>query len=97
LSETFPVTDRTKIVREPNRAVMVTRLLTGGTLADRIPSDGSGAARTRAKALNCRRISEMWDSIEVYCVNITLAFFMSLNLLDMGPRLNCREAIEGLR
>jgi WD40 repeat protein len=32
--------------REPNRAVMVTRLLTGGTLADRIPSDGFDTART---------------------------------------------------
>jgi serine/threonine protein kinase len=32
--------------REPNRAVMVTRLLTGGTLVDRIPSDGFGTAQT---------------------------------------------------
>jgi BASS family bile acid:Na+ symporter len=39
----------------------------------------------------------MWDSIEVYFVNVTLAVFMSLNLLDMGLRLNRREAIEGLR
>jgi DNA-binding SARP family transcriptional activator/WD40 repeat protein len=32
--------------REPNRAVMVTRLLTGGTLAERIPVDGFGTAPT---------------------------------------------------
>jgi BASS family bile acid:Na+ symporter len=39
----------------------------------------------------------MSDLIEVYLVNVTLAVFMSLNLLDMGLRLNRREAIEGLR
>lgn len=39
----------------------------------------------------------MWDSIEVHVVNVTLAVFMSLSLLDMGLRLNRREAIEGLR
>ncbi len=39
----------------------------------------------------------MPDVIEVYLVNVTLAVFTSLNLLDMGLRLNRREAIEGLR
>ena len=39
----------------------------------------------------------MWDSIEVYLVNVTLAVYMSLNMFDMGLRLNRREAIEGLR
>ena len=38
----------------------------------------------------------MPDSIEVYLVNVALAVFMSLNLLDMGLRLNLREAMEGL-
>jgi len=37
------------------------------------------------------------NSIEIYIVNVTLAVFMSLNLFDMGLRLNCQEAIEGLR
>ena len=39
----------------------------------------------------------MSDSIEVYLVNVTLAVYMSLNMFDMGLRLNRREAIEGLR